>query len=669
MREFARRDVVKAAVLGTMGMGACATAALAGEAAGCTFADTVPWNAQYDVVVVGFGGAGATSAITAADAGARVLLVDKAPLHHEGGNTRYSGQFIKHFAEDETGLQYVREQNASMGHMDEEICRLIWSGSNQNIQWLKDMGIADTFHESPGVEYPDFPSAHNAGLSSLIIDGRRTKALWEGLREAVANRPEAIDVWFASPAKRLVQDPQTKTVVGAQIEHGGELLNVRALNGVVLACGGFENNDFMMENYQNRPDVRPFGTEYNTGDGILMAGDVGAQLWHMACLSGPFMAPLVGNRCFYESMYQNFYNEEPCILVGPDGNRFCNDAGWSRHGHRPVGGEWLPQLTPEVMWAVFDETARASGNHLCKYLSDDLSAEIESGQVVKAESIEELEGLIGIDPNRYIPESGEYGWIGYNETYRPAGLVGTVERYNRYCAEGFDPEYFVKPEYLAPLETPPFYAIRMYATCVNTQGGAKRNVNCEVLDCFDEPIPHLYSAGEFGSFYGGVYDGGGNLSEGMFTGRIAGAGAAAPKEGLPVVEGAVAAVSHIVEYGSDALEDPQAEPESENEFIGRAHGLGGIMQVGVTVEDGAIVAVRVASHGETVGIGTLAIDSVPDAIVAANSVEVDSVAGATVTSDAIKRAVASALADAGIDVAELKAKAYTDPTNADKNEG
>ncbi len=667
MKGIARRDAVKMAAVGMVGAGIAANVSLASESEGYTYADTIAWNAQYDVIVVGFGGAGATAAITAADAGARVLLTDKAPLHHEGGNTRYSGQFIKHFSEDETGLQYVREQNATMDHMDEELSRLIWSESNKNIQWLKDMGIADTFFESPGVEYPDFLSAYNAGLSSLIIDGRRTKALWEGLREAVTNRPDSIDVWLESPAKRLLQDPQTKTIVGVQIEHGGELLNVRAANGVVLACGGFENNDFMMENFQNRSDIHPFGTEYNTGDGIAMACDVGAQLWHMACLSGPFLAPMVGDRCFYESMYQGFYNEEPCILVGPDGNRFCNDAGWSRHGHRPVGGEWLPQLTPEIMWAIFDETARTSGNHLCKYLSSDLSAEIESGQVVQANTIEELEQLLGINPNHYIPPSGDYGWIGYNETYRPAGLVGTVERYNQYCADGFDPEYFVKPDYLAPLSTPPFYAIRMYATCVNTQGGARRNTKCEVLDCFGEPIPHLYSAGEFGSFYGGVYDGGGNLSEGMFTGRIAGAGAAAAKDGLPVLPGAVAVEPALKEYGSDPLEDPDAEPQGSNEYIGKAYGLGGVMQVGVTVEDGTIVAVRVASHGETPGIGTRAIFSVPDAIVAANGIEVDSVAGATVTSDAIKRAVGQALEAAGIDAAQLEAKSFTDPTNADKN--
>lgn len=85
---------------------------------------------------------------------------------------------------------------------------------------------------------------------------------------------------------------------------------------------------------------------------------------------------------------------------------------------------------------------------------------------------------------------------------------------------------------------------------VNTQGGAKRNIECEVLDPSGEPIPNLYSAGEFGSFYGGLYTGGGNVAETMFSGRTAGANAAKPKEALKPLS-FTAVVSNIQAYGSD----------------------------------------------------------------------------------------------------------------------
>ena len=636
------------------GLGAAAAASVAStasaEGAPCTFADTVAWDAEYDVVVVGFGGAGAASAIVAADEGSRVLLTDKAPLHHEGGNTRYSGQFLKHFDEGELGLAYVRRQSDTMDHMTDEINELIWRGCNENLPWLAEKGILDSFFDSQSVEYPDFPGGISAGISSMALSPDCKKAFWEAMRAAVVARLDSIDVWLGSPALHLVQDPATRTVVGVVVEHGGAELRVRALNGVVMACGGFENNDFMMENFQNRSQVYPYGTEYNTGDGIAMVTEVGAQLWHTSTLSGPFFSPLVGDRCYYESMYQNFYVAEPCILVGRDGNRFCTDKGWSRHGHRPVGGDWLPQQAPEVMWAVFDETARASGNHACVYFSKDLSEEIASGQIVVADTIEELAAAIGLDDEGYyVPDDGVVGWSGYDEGARPSGLVKTVERYNSYCKMGYDPEFWVKPEYLAPIATPPFYAIRMYSTCVNTQGGGKRDLECRILDAFDEPIPHLYGAGEFGSFYGGVYDGGGNLAECLFSGRLAGAGAAAPKEPLPSVPGLIPVEPRLAEYGSDPLEDPAAEPESEDETVVTVTGIGGQMQVGVTISDGAVTAVRVASCGETPAIGGRAINSVPPAIVAANSPDVDGATGATVTSDAIKRAVRIAMEMRGVE--------------------
>ena len=79
---------------------------------------------------------------------------------------------------------------------------------------------------------------------------------------------------------------------------------------------------------------------------------------------------------------------------------------------------------------------------------------------------------------------------------------------------------------LTKIDQPPYVALKIYPIMYNTQGGPRRNASCQVVDPFDNPILRLYSAGELGSFWGWMYNGGGNNSECLATGRIAGANAA-----------------------------------------------------------------------------------------------------------------------------------------------
>ena len=82
---------------------------------------------------------------------------------------------------------------------------------------------------------------------------------------------------------------------------------------------------------------------------------------------------------------------------------------------------------------------------------------------------------------------------------------------------------------MVPLEKGPFYAMKTYPATYNTQGGPKRNGKCQIIDAFGRPIPRLYSSGEMGSFYGWMYNGGGNNAEALVTGKIAGTNVAAEK--------------------------------------------------------------------------------------------------------------------------------------------
>jgi succinate dehydrogenase/fumarate reductase flavoprotein subunit len=178
-------------------------------------------------------------------------------------------------------------------------------------------------------------------------------------------------------------------------------------------------------------------------------------------------------------------------------------------------------------YMVFDETYRRKGPvasrrehfqemwggpvgypsiHKIYEWSRDNQAEIDQGWVFQAGTLADLAGKIGADA--------------------PA-LEETVRNFNGACREGRDPQFGRPGKSLAPLETPPYYAVELALTLVNTQGGPKHNKDCQVLDFSNQAIPRLYAAGELGSFFGFLYQGGSNYPEAWAFGQIAGRKAAA----------------------------------------------------------------------------------------------------------------------------------------------
>jgi succinate dehydrogenase/fumarate reductase flavoprotein subunit len=608
---------------------ACASgsASLAGGTGSGDFLSPGFWDAEYDVVVIGFGGAGATAAITAADAGARVLLLEKAPKGEEGGNTRYSGQLVLSAKDREKAITYYKAMRGNYNNQSDEVIEFIVDGSIENRSWLiNDLGVEESrLVYLDYIEYPDLPGSD--GISTLVIDGEiSTAKLWNLLVKKVTEHSK-IDVWYSSPAVQLVQDKNTKIVHGVKVENGGKLYNVRAVNGVVMAMGGFENSDEMLENYAQLADAHSKGARYNTGDGIKMAIDVGADLWHMSALSGPdinFVNPETGIVCGYlftnarPTHYSTGFVAHNVIIVGNDGTRFMNETIEPKHGHIKTGGTYFSLLIPQNSWCVFDETAR---NTTPAYLSwsQGMVEEIAKGWVIKANTLQEL--AVKMDIN-------------------PANLAKTISDYNRYCAQGNDPDFHVDSQYLKPIATGPFYGIPLKATLTNTQGGARRNIECEVLDPWGKPIPHLYSAGEFGSFFADIYNGGGNVGECAFTGRKAGANAAAPKRD------AAASVMGNRTPVDLRLKGEAAVSTGPGEYLGTAFGIGGELIVKVKMDNRRIVSVELVRHNETPGVADLALKNVPQAIVTKQSTQVDTITGATTTSNAIITAVNDALSKA-----------------------
>lgn len=643
--QTSRRSFVKgAACMGIAAGAGFASTALAEEAGSYTFADTVAWNAEYDVVVVGFGGAGGIASIYAADAGARVLLCDSAPEGDEGGNTRFAAQMCVSGDDPDKLYQYYKDGLYWHYDIDEATLRAYTDGlcDMENLMKYIDAEEPTVLIPNGSVVTPEYPEFNEIGGDTVVEwfvhKGMFDSALWKTIRAAVEKRADSIDVWLESPAVHMVQDPQTKTVVGVEIQRDGQSVLVHAKNGVVLSCGGFENNPAMIQDYIGAVRLTPFGTTYNVGDGIKFGREVGADMWHMEAyesigiLSGNAWATDTGRLAFEKkvgggnplSLESGDYGVGGIMLVGDDGKRFIDENAKSRHGHVYSNGVWRMPVANYAPHLVFDqeqyELLDADG-----YLTEDRKAKL-----VSAETAEELAGLIGADP---------------------AVLAQTIADFNFYAENGRDYHLGRDPESMRAL-TGTLYAAEFRPGVLNTQGGPRRNANAEVLDVQGNPIPHLYSAGELGGICAFQYNSGGNLGECMVFGKIAGTNAAAEKEPLAAYEPLAQVAADIKYQPGDVTDlgtaaDTSAYEVGENQYIGSdANGIGGKIVVRVTYADGTISDVEVLEQNETPEFGGAALEELPAKVVEADSTEVDVITGATITSKAFLAAVADAIAQA-----------------------
>jgi hypothetical protein len=489
---------------------------------------TGKWDLEYDVVVAGSGGSGISTAITAFDNGASVIIFEKAPFPG-GGQTRTSGVGACFATDPEEAAKYLYAA-CSNGLEDAQIssrisvvpmedCLTFMTELANNPEWLKSMGVDHTIRKSSSAFYPDFPGAQSFG--HVVIKGWGIQLL-ASMKIQLEKR--GIEILYETPATELIQDIETRDIKGVYAIRNGEKIAVKARKGVVLCTGGFEFEEEMKANYLRPFPLKFSGWPYNTGDGIKMAQRVGADLWHMNTMCG-YLNVWVPE--YKTAWLLRFFHG---IWVNKYGKRYTNECiplnhnWWLKHVDYDLKE---PGYMAVPTYQIFDETVRREGP-ICansssdpKYLlgiqsfpaelggcpegwSQDNSREIDKGWIKKADSIEELARIIG----------GKMD---------PAALQQTVDRFNEYCRQGSDAEFGRPVQFLKPLATPPFYSCALYPGGINTCGGPRRNAFGQVLDPYKKVIPRLYSAGEMGSICGNIYGIGGlNAGEMLASGRLAG---------------------------------------------------------------------------------------------------------------------------------------------------
>ena len=471
------------------------------------------WDKEADIVIVGFGGAGSAAAITANDLGAKVLMLEKAPEGEEGGNTRVAGQGYLQIYDVEKAITYL---NALCGHYPvPQVMVRAWAEEvKQNNPWITSIGgdPQEHQHQPVGIEFPELPGAdcahkfHNGDLLGY-------SKTWEFFEKSVKQRP--IEILYETPGTELIQNGITKEIIGIKAVSHGRPIFIKARKGVILTCGGFENNQEMIRNYlPNLPYCYTSGTPHNEGDGIKMALQVGADLWHMNNYAGPSMALKVPDyKTTFSMTPLHFNHEQPggMIVVGPDAKRFTNEKFKTRHGKIKANGQWTKLPTPCPMFMIFDHSVFNSGplydtkpvsgwsRLIERYQwSHDNQAELKRGWIKSANSISELAISIELDPKE---------------------LTQSIESWNSICKTGTDIE-FQRTKMLNPFGDGPYYAIELSPSMLNTQGGPRRNEHGQIVQPDNAPIPRLYSAGELGSIYSHLYQGTGNIGECFAFGRI-----------------------------------------------------------------------------------------------------------------------------------------------------
>ena len=505
----------------------------------------VDWDLAADVVVVGYGLAGAVAAIEAHDQGAKVILLEKMP--EDGGISRIAGGGARVARDWEAA--FVDLKAACADRTPDDVLEALARGMVEIPAYMEKLAVTNDASVSlkwgeGNVTYP-FPGMHTWGGASYgeipgydpvkenpYSPGYRGGArMMKVMRDNVDARN--IDVHLNTPAGRLVVDA-AKQVLGIKAEHDGRELSIKAEKAVILTCGGFEGDTEMIKHYFEAQPLMVSGFMGNTGDGIRMAQELGADLWHMWHFHGSYgfkMEPdsrftsrtfrksdwlaseppgreatrretaLVGAPQGYAASYVL-----PWILVDQSGRRYMNEYPpyLQDLAHRPMSFfDSLTQSYPRIpSYLIIDDQGfnmdqmalvtvhDPSGQH--EMWSEDNLKELKRGILKQADSIEE---------------------IASNLNMKADVLVTAVKRWNDLCARGTDEDYGRPPSSLVPIEKPPFTYGEVWPMITNTHGGPRHDASQRVLNVWGEPIPRLYAAGELGGAFGHLYLSGGNFSE------------------------------------------------------------------------------------------------------------------------------------------------------------
>ena len=485
-----------------------------------------------DVVVVGAGGAGMTAAITAAAEGKSVVILEsqsmvggnsvRATGGMNAGKTVYQDEnefgesagvektlktAAEKYADNETitalaktvSEQWAAYQANPTGYFDSvelmeldtmiggkgindpELVETLCANSADAIDWLDEHGI--TLHNVSSFGGASVKRIHrpvNAEGKTVSVGSYMIPLLQENCEKA------GVKMMLDTTATEILTDANGAAVGVKATGASGETVTVNA-KAVVLASGGFGANLDMVVKY--KPELKGFMTTNAPGiqgQGIEMAEAIGAATVDMDQIQ---IHPTVEANT--AALITEGLRGDGAILINEEGQRFIDEVGT-----RDVVSAAEIAQTGSYSWLVVDQAMADASSVIQGY--------IKKGYTVTGATYEELGKAMGVDA---------------------AAFAETMEKWNG-CVEAKNDPDFGRTSFANPLNTAPYYAVKVTAGVHHTMGGLKINANTEVLNEKGEVIPGLFAAGEVtGGVHGANRLGGNAVADFTVFGRIAGAAA------------------------------------------------------------------------------------------------------------------------------------------------
>ncbi len=564
MRNVSRRNFMKAAAVGAMGMAAMGVAGCSpSEKAGATdtaepaASSATDWlgsapdvdesalteTIDCDILVVGLGTAGHFAAMSAVESGAKVVAIEKGDVGGFGIRYQLGGinTQLQKTAPNEDGTVGIEiDRNAitedfsrySNYYNRADLIHLWYDHSAKALDLYIDLEREAGLNPHL-INYSGNPEASwKAWTTGHEVKDSDTMKIYEPVEKYIIDGGG--DLRFKTSLVKLVQD-ESGAVTGAYAQtEAGDYLKINAAKGVVVCTGGYAQNLDMMKALQPQTcDLYSWiaAPPTNVGDGIkacLWAGAVQDQN-HSSMLFERTMVPpdaLGGNESV--GIAKEFLaGSQPWLSVDLEGKRFCNEAGpydYRLHAvnNRP-GHTYITLLDSDFTrhFTAYDTIGCSRTLPIANW--NGTETEMGPDKIERRVKVLTEEGT-------YVQQADTWEELAEKLNIPADNLVATVERYNKMCEQGYDEDFGKDPYRLVPYVKPPFYGVRTTGRLLCTFDGIRINDKVQALKADGEPVDGLYCAGnDSGGFFEFTYP---NLATGCAGGRSATLGYVAVKNAL-----------------------------------------------------------------------------------------------------------------------------------------
>ncbi len=458
-------------------------------------------SVETDVVVIGLGIAGLCAALRAAELGAGVIAVDKLKYFEDtsevfselpegpgsatlkaGGAASWEEENFKNLLElNQQGITYFEEKSWGRGNL-EQYKAIVQAGKYVFNDWLIRHGNME----------------HGAVTQNKISpDGRPYRARWTQKWLVPEAEQLGAKLLFNTKAMKLLTDPGSNRVVGVRVQASEGLKDLKAKT-VILASGGFEGDETMKLAYlEPRPNaayIPVTGGPCNTGDGLIMAREIGGQLvnmnWHHTRMTEPdYFGKAPCGKMYKEALKVNILGErvtDESEYIATKGDILIIQPT------RMWKGKLIPLLWIIIDKKIYDARRKNYEANVGNTRTERPQYDVRREEMIReADTLRELAKKCGINPDKLEKTIAEF-----NAAVKPDGTAPDIPHPKKSNA--------------VKIETPPFYASPATCGINQTLGGLKTNARLQVLNTEGEVIPGLYAAGacantHYGQYYYGPF--------------------------------------------------------------------------------------------------------------------------------------------------------------------